>query len=84
MQGSAWDEAPTVNNKNKSTLFWIIVGIVISVLFIAAICIPLGVILTRNANNATTSSTTTTIATTTAVPTTTGGITTVATTTSGK
>ncbi len=93
MQVSVWDEEPIENNKNKRRLFWLIVGIVISVLAVAAFCVPLGVGLARNVDMATTTAptttrvittVTTTAPTTTTVTTTALTTTTVVTTTSGK
>ncbi len=59
MPKSVWNEIPIKNNKNKCKLFWIIFGIVISVLAAAAFCIPLGVILARKVDTTTTVATTT-------------------------
>jgi ABC-type dipeptide/oligopeptide/nickel transport system permease component len=80
MQVSVWDEEPRVNNKTKHRLFWIMFGIVISILAAAAFCIPLGISLARNVDTATTTQTAT-VATATLVTTTTGVTTTTTTTT---
>ena len=46
--------------KNRHLCFWIVFGIIILILAAAAICIPLGISLVRNAGSNTTQTTTTT------------------------